>query len=205
MISWGLYFRTKKSILYATVINLSPEFCRRCKDARIARGLNQTSLAKAVGCRQSAISMFEGGMTTKISDDTVKKISDYLGIPLEPPKSENGDVVEAVAASAFNAQILHGFCPDCHCPSNVPYVVAGTLFFRPNRKSASPHGGDRCAHCGEFLEKRCPNCGAPLNDGACCEICGTPYVTSVIPEDTDIVVYAAARRRELLELKTLFQ
>lgn len=187
------------------MINLSPEICRAFKAARIAKGLNQTALATAVGCRQSAISMFEGGLTTKISDETVQKISDYLGVPLV---SESADEQKGKTVSqppVLEITPVHGFCPNCHCLSNVPYVIAGQLFFRPNCRTASPHGGDRCTQCGEILEKRCPACGAPLNEGACCEVCGAPYVTSVIPDDTDVVAYAKARRHELLELRTLFQ
>jgi hypothetical protein len=39
-------------------------------------------------------------------------------------------------------------------------------------------GGKFCAVCGEVLEKRCPNCNAPIHEGAVCSFCGSPYVSS---------------------------
>lgn len=101
--------------------------------------------------------------------------------------------------------VARGYCPNCHCPSNIPYVVEGRLFYRPNRVLASPTGGVRCTQCGEILEMRCPVCGAPLNDGACCAVCGGAYVTPVLPEGVDPSAYARARRDEMLQLKALMQ
>ena len=186
------------------MINLSKEICLKFKEARIAKDMNQSALAKAVGCHQSAISMFEGGMTTKLSDETVRKLSEYLGVPLETPaKDKNAEHVQTVGSQIFTAEITRGYCPNCHCPSNVPYTVDGRLFYRPSRKLASPAGGLRCVQCGELLETRCPTCGAPLNDGACCAVCGSAYVTPVLPEDMDLMAYARIRREEILQLRSL--
>ena len=55
--------------------NLPADICLKFKEARKAKGLNQSSLAQMVGCKQSAISMFEGGMVTQVrlrSADTVR-------------------------------------------------------------------------------------------------------------------------------------
>lgn len=45
----------------STPINISREFSHRLKQARIARGLNQTELAKKANMDPSAIGHFEGG------------------------------------------------------------------------------------------------------------------------------------------------
>ena len=196
------------------MLNLSEQICGQFKSARLQKGMNQSSLARVVGCQQSAISMFEAGMSTKLSDETVRKMATVLGIDLaalikaEEKKAETG----AEGTFAFpvpsvpptSQLVVHGYCPNGHCPSNVPYVVDGRLFYRPSRGSASPTGGARCAQCGELLEMRCPVCGAPLNDGACCAVCGSPYVTPVLPEGVDVAAYARVRREEIVQLRALF-
>lgn len=180
--------------------SVSKELCLRFAEARRTKGLRQTELAVQVGCTQSALSMFEGGQPTKLSEETVRKLSDILGVPIQEVPSPSG----VHAPSAGEAHIVvHGYCPNCHCPSNVPYVVGGRLFYRPSRKVASPTGGVRCVQCGEMLEMRCPTCGAPLNDGACCAACGAAYVTPVVDEGLDVAVYAQARRAEIIQLREL--
>lgn len=185
--------------------NLSPEICLKFKEARIAKGLNQSALAREMGCQQSAISMFEGGMATKLSDETVMKMADFLGVKLEEEKKAPAVAVSSPAVSVSpTVVVVRGYCPNCQCPSNVPYVVEGHLFYRPSRGLAAPTGGVRCAQCGELLEMRCPVCGAPLNDGACCAVCGSAYVTPVLPEGIDPAAYARARREEIVQLRSLF-
>ena len=181
--------------------NVSKELCLRFAEARRAKGIRQTELAAQVGCMQSALSMFEGGQPTKLSDETVKKLSEVLGVPLQEEKTSPS--VLSTSVSSAPQIVVHGFCPNCQCPSNVPYVVAGRLFYRPSRKVASPTGGVRCTQCGEMLEMRCPKCGAPLNEGACCAVCGAAYVTPVVEEGLDVVAYAQARRAEIIQLREL--
>ena len=176
--------------------NLSKEICLRFKEVRQAKGYNQSALARMVGCKQSAISMFEAGMTTKLSDDTVKKIADVLGISLEDKAEAPNDALPAQAQLPPDT-IVHGYCTNCECPSNVPYVVSGHLFYRPLRHISSPTGGTHCTQCGELLETRCPTCGAPLNDGACCASCGSAYVTPTLPEETDLTMYVRMRKEEI--------
>ena len=185
--------------------NLSIEICSRFKEARKAKGMNQSALAHVLGCQQSAISMFEGGMTTKLSDEIVHKMADFLGVELPEEKEESAPAAVATVESHApeGVCVTHGYCPNCHCPSNIPYVVEGRLFYRPNRGVASPTGGMRCTQCGEILELRCPECGAPLNDGACCAVCGAAYVTPVLPEGVDATAYAQARRAEISQLRAL--
>ena len=179
--------------------NISKELCIRFAEARRAKGIRQTELAAQIGCTQSALSMFEGGQPTKLSDETVKRLSEVLGVPLgREEKSDAGD-----RCMTGQNPVVSGFCPNCHCPSNVPYVVNGRLFYRPSRKIASPTGGVRCTQCGEVLEMRCPKCGAPLNEGACCAVCGTSYVTPVVADGLDVVAYAQARRAEIVQFREL--
>ena len=182
--------------------NISKELCLRFSETRRAKGIRQTELAAQVGCTQSALSMFEGGQPTKLSDETVKRLADVLGVPLVNEEKPEPDVGCTTGSNGLNPVVL-GFCPNCHCPSNVPYVVNGRLFYRPSRKVASPTGGARCAQCGEVLEMRCPKCGAPLNEGACCAVCGTSYVTPVVADGLDVIAYAQARRAEISQLREL--
>lgn len=180
---------------------VSRELCLRFAEARRAKGLRQTELAAQVGCTQSALSMFEGGQPTKLSEETVKKLAEYLGVPFLEDTSSSGSIPPSGSCEPQVA--VHGFCPNCQCPSNVPYVVDGRLFYRPSRTVASPTGGPRCTQCGELLEMRCPACGAPLNDGACCAVCGSRYVTPSITEEIDVVAYARMRREEIIQFREL--
>ena len=182
--------------------NLSQEICLEFKKARQAKGYNQSTLARMVGCKQSAISMFEAGMTTKISDETVKKMADVLGVSLEP-KAEILQDTPSSHVQSPSSSTVHGYCPNGDCPSNVPYMVGGRLFYRPMRHVASPTGGIRCAQCGELLETKCPSCGAPLNDGACCALCGSAYVTPTVFDGTDLATYARVRREEVEQFYSL--
>ena len=185
--------------------NLSIDICRKFKEARKAKGLNQSALAHALGCQQSAISMFEGGMATKLSRETVEKMADFLGVKLEEEKKDDRrpDVDVHVLSPLLGLARIRGFCPNCQCPSNVPYVVEGRLFYRPTRNGDVPADGVRCVHCGEVLEMSCPVCGAPLNNGACCAVCGSAYVTPVLPDGVDVAAYARMRREEIVQLRSL--
>ena len=180
---------------------VSKELCLRLAEARRAKGIRQTELAAQVGCKQSALSMFEGGQPTKLSMETIGKLSEVLGVPLVEENQPKNEL--ETSGQRGDTLAVHGFCPSCHCPSNVPYVVDGRLFYRPSRMVASPTGGVRCTQCGEMLEMRCPTCGAQLNDGACCAVCGVAYVTPSVAEGLDVVAYAQARRGEIIQLRNL--
>ena len=180
------------------MVNLSKNICFKFAEARRREGLSQSALAEEVGCMQSAISMFEKGNVTKLSKETIQKLSDRLKVPLEDNDSEIANITSIPAIKS-----VYGFCPDCSCPSNVPYLVGERLFFRPSRHLASPTGGKRCALCGEVLELHCPVCGAGLNDGACCGVCGSPYVTSTLPEGIDFGAYTRMRVDEIAKFRSL--
>ena len=182
--------------------NLSPDICRQIGQARREQGISQSALAVELGCKQPALSMFEAGDGTKLSEEAVKKLAKKFNVSLDAHSDKTGVAGEAGSVSAgalFSGAAEHeGFCPNCHCPSNFPYLVDGRLLLRPSMKIAAPvSGAKRCAVCGEVLEKCCPTCGAPLNDGACCAICGMPYVTPTLPSGTDPARWIRARREEI--------
>ena len=154
---------------------LSPEICLKIKEARRAAKLSQSVVAAEIGCKQSALSMFESGDGTKLNAEAVNKLAKKFAVSLEAAVAE----VKPVPAVLPGVEHVtsHGFCPNPHCPSNRAYEVDGRTFVRPDRIAADPVGGKFCSLCGEVLEKRCPNCGAPVHDGAICSLCGDPYVT----------------------------
>lgn len=159
----------EKSIIYR-VTNLSPDVCRKVREARRAAKLSQTALAAEVGCKQSALSMFEQGDGTKLNDETIGKLLKKFGIKADVHHPTT------IIPQLHRHTASHGFCPNPHCPSHRAYEVDGRTLLRPNREEQDPVGGKFCAVCGEVLELKCPNCGAAVHDGAVCSFCGEPYV-----------------------------
>ena len=153
---------------------LSPEICFQLRDARRQAGLSQQVLAAEVGCKQSALSMFEQGRPTKLSTEAVEKLAQRLGISLTAASPASGSPAQASAAPNYAPG--SGFCPNPQCPSNRAYQVAGRALYSPDRSAADPVGGRFCAVCGEVLERLCPNCGAWVHAGAVCSHCGQPYI-----------------------------
>lgn len=150
--------------------NLDPSFCRKVKDARRTAKISQSELAAEVGCKQSALSMFEQGDGTKLNDEVVEKIAKRFGLALPGEAVVQKSVVLRLTSS------VKGFCPNPSCPSNTAYSVDGRSFVKPDRHAADPVGGRFCAMCGEVLERNCPHCGAPVHEGAVCSLCGESYV-----------------------------
>jgi len=157
--------------------NLDPDICRRLKEARRAAKISQIEVAKEIGCKQSALSMFEQGDGTKLNDVAIRKLAEKFGVDLS--RNPKADVSADVAAAAPIRQAQRkgvGFCPNPKCPSNRAYDVEGSTRYLPDRAAADPVDGKFCAMCGELLMKACPNCGAPIHEGGFCSICGDPYV-----------------------------
>ena len=161
---------------------LSPEICARLRAARRAAKLSQEIVADEVGCNQSALSMFEQGDGTKLSEEIVGRLAKKFGISLKTGDDESS------SASKFDSKSVgslvfasgSGFCPNPRCPANHAYQVEGRDYFKPDRSMADPVGGRFCAMCGETLVRKCPNCGAPVHDGGFCSFCGEPYVAAPI-------------------------
>ena len=156
---------------------LSPETCLKIKAARRAAKLSQSVLAAEVGCKQSALSMFEQGDGTKLNDEVIQRLAKKFGIEIKSAEEKPVPVpVVAPLPQVRPEALVRGFCPNPHCPSNHAYEIDGRVLVRPDRSAADPVGGKFCAVCGEVLEKRCPNCGAPVHEGAVCSFCGDAYV-----------------------------
>ena len=153
---------------------MSPEICQKIKEARHTAKLSQSAVAAEVGCKQSALSMFEQGDGTKLNDAVIQKLAEKFGVSLTA-KAPVSEFTETFAMASAG----RGFCPNPKCPSNRSYEVDGRTLLNPDRSAADPAGGKFCAVCGEILEKRCPNCGAPVHDGAICSFCGEPYIAVV--------------------------
>ena len=146
----------------------------KIKEARKHAKLSQSEVAAEVGCKQSALSMFEQGDGTKLNDEVIERLAKKFGVDLKESPKEMPSVTPVVREQ--KSRPATGFCPNPHCPSNVSYEIDGRLFLKPNRSVADPVGGKFCALCGEVLEKCCPNCGAPVHEGGICSFCGDPYV-----------------------------
>ena len=160
--------------------NLSPEFCKKVKSARREAGLTQGELAAEVGCKQSALSMFEQGDGTKLNDEVIEKLAKKFSLSFEPSHAQPLNSLDNQTIKQPNNQtILRGFCPNPHCPTNKEYFVEEMRLFLPGREAADPVGGRHCAMCGELLERKCPSCGAPVHAGAICSFCGQPYVAAL--------------------------
>jgi len=160
------------------VTNLSSEFCVQLRAARREAGLTQSALAHEVGCKQSALSMFEQGDGTKLNDEVINKLANKFGLKVVTVDETAAKGLAALPSTIYPLPSSSGFCPNPHCPSNHRYQVEERVFYRPDRQAADPIGGKYCAVCGELLERNCPNCGAPVHDGAICSACGDPYIAA---------------------------
>ena len=139
--------------------------------------MTQGQLAAEVGCKQSALSMSAQGDGTKLNDEVIEKLAKKFNLSLSPSPAKPLNSVDNQTIKQSNNQIiLRGFCPNPHCPTNKEYFVEEIRLFLPDREAADPVGGKYCAICGELLERKCPNCGAPVHAGAICSLCGQPYV-----------------------------
>lgn len=156
--------------------NLSPEICLKLKEARRAAKLSQSVVAAEVGCKQSALSMFEQGDGTKLNDDVIAKLAKKFNVELDAKKGGVAFSTSVAARVSQRYEAHTAFCPNPNCPTNHRYTVDGIDRLLPDLKMADPVGGKFCALCGEVLERRCPNCGAPVHEGAICSLCGDPYL-----------------------------
>jgi transcriptional regulator with XRE-family HTH domain len=162
---------------------------RQLRDARRTKGLTQSALAAEAGCKQSAVSMLELGKTDAVNTETLARIAGILGVQL--PKDTSNPPPKPLGKR---------FCPQGECPSNIPFSVNGELLFHPRQQADNT--GLHCRYCGEVLESTCPNCGAAINEGACCTACGHSYVQHTPEGNREL--WAAEQRKNIAELKSLF-
>ncbi len=155
--------------------NRTTAFHRLLHDARRRMGISQSSLAKETGCSQSAISMMEKGRVDALSIEKLNRIAERLGVPVPEEKSRSSTAWPAA-----------GFCPECECPSNKPYLVGDNVLWRPSIREVSLSRGVYCQDCGEVLETTCPNCNRAIQDGACCPYCGNAYVIASEEQTTRV-------------------
>ncbi len=165
----------------------------RLRDARRAKGWSQSALATEVGCKQSAISMMEGGRADALAQDKLQAIATLLSVSLDP---------EPVASSGLALPVLK-ICPVAECPSNMPYVAGGQLHFLPLPVRAPTNEATRCGFCGEILESACPQCKALLRPGACCTACGSAYVPPLSEEPPDRTAWADRQRERVIQIRSL--
>ena len=109
--------------------NISKIICQRFKEARRSLGLSQSELALELGCHQAALSMFENGNSTKLSEEYVIALAQKLHLDLEELRREEQEKVE-VQVEPLRHSIALGFCPEPECPSCSAYAVGGRTFFR---------------------------------------------------------------------------
>lgn len=145
------------------------------KAARQQRHLSQSALARQVGCKQSALSMFESGRNTALNAQVIGKLCAALGL-LAPSPAE-------LQAPPEHEAMERTFCPNASCPGNLPVKIGERVVLVPHKHFASAEER-HCAWCGEVLERACPECGAPVNEGAFCTHCGTAYFADA-PKQAD--------------------
>lgn len=166
------------------------------RQARRRQGLTQSEVARQVGCKQSAISMFEAGRSDALSQEKQRRLAELLGVD-----------VELLTSSQIARRVVPvlKFCPVGDCPSNIPYVVGDRVCLRPTMIQGVKGVLEWCASCGEILEEICPNenCRTEVFEGAFCRRCGTAYVQPVHPLPERLVEWADAQRARIHEIRTL--
>lgn len=168
--------------------------CRQLRDARRDKGMTQCALARQLDCRQSAISMLEGGRPEALSQDTIARLAALLGVTLV--------VAPTSTTNAFISPAGRVYCPQAECPSNVPFAINGEVIFWP-RPQPDTSNGRHCAFCGEVLTAGCPACGTPIGEGGCCRACGSVLVSPPPITGAPAEVWAAERRRQIADWRAL--
>ena len=86
------------------------------RQARRKKKWTQSELAEQAGCTQSAICMMELGHPDALARDKICLIAEKLGVNLEA-------VARREPLIAAKVGMVLKYCPDCRCPSNIPYAV----------------------------------------------------------------------------------
>ena len=168
------------------------------REARRTREMTQVALAKALGIRQSAISMFESGRHDALSQEKIVAMAALLEVDLTSLR---------LGKRGPSGPTVLKYCPIDGCPSNIPYVVRGDIVFMPTLSRATAGQSTICRFCSEIMLDACPNtdCGADLNGGAFCEACRQPYVTLTSSPVGQPAEWADEERGRILELRGMFE
>lgn len=139
---------------------------REIRQARIERRWRQADLARRLGISQAAISQFERGNTRALSQDTVHRAAEILGVKLL-----------ARTEVPIDGTLLK-YCEHPHCMANVPYQGPRGSVVRPRMTRAPVDETTYCPDCGDLLMDQCRNedCGLPASEGSFCSGCGSSYV-----------------------------
>lgn len=140
--------------------------------ARRDAGVTQSALADELGCRQSAISMFESGHLHALAWEKVEHFAARFDVDISQWD-------QAAPTHATRSRLHLAYCPAADCPSNVPYSVGDTTCLKPRLVTTHDSGPAYCRLCGEVLESRCanPDCRGAVHEGAFCPFCGDAYVS----------------------------
>jgi len=168
------------------------------REARRTHEMTQVALAKSLGVRQSAISMFESGRHDVLSQEKIVAMAALLEVDLTSLR---------LGKRGPSDPTVLKYCPIDGCPSNVPYVVRSDIVFMPALSRATAGQSTICRFCSEIMLDACPNtdCGAELNAGAFCEACRQPYVAVTSSPAGYSAEWADQERGRILELRGMFE
>ena len=103
-----------------------------------------------MGCKQSALSMFEQGDGTKLNDAVVERLAKKFGVDINETAAEReGSSPPAVVQIGSQSSAV-GFCPNPKCPTNRLYKVGGRDCLALRRNGKVLHNVERRARTFEF-------------------------------------------------------
>ena len=139
--------------------------------ARLAQHLTQVELGELAGCTQPVISNLEKGATAGVSEETLKRVREALGL------SEIDAPFEDEEIPSLDGHIL-ACCCNSDCPLGATVVVNGKISVRPAMFQVPADAGiAHCMACGGTLDFGCPDCSTPwLPDAGYCVGCGRAMV-----------------------------
>jgi transcriptional regulator with XRE-family HTH domain len=148
----------------------SEKLAQRIRQSRRDANLTQKQAAEKIGIAQSTWANVEHGNMC-VSQDTLHRICQVVGLPLEAGPDQLHEVPDS---SAFSV------CINPKCPSVLLIRFSWSKEFRflPGRL---PRGARFCPYCGKEAITRCrvQGCGEPLtaSPASHCTSCGQPWIT----------------------------
>lgn len=153
-------------------------------------GLDQLSLARQVNKSRSAICQYEKGYRGVLSEEVVKALCEFLGVPFASAEKLAGEILAEV-------RNVLAFCKNELCPVANVDLDEGQLVIQPKMYYIW-HGADSnyCIYCRKELETSCSRCLTPLVPGAAfCGGCDKPLVriSPAILEQDNLPTYVRQR------------